>query len=201
MLLFLIAGCGQTPVASRPVNVTQPVSEAKPVPPAEPVAAKTAFWPMYAAAHQWAPDVVALRVTAREIPGYANGGGKAGLWEGVFASPSRGKYRVFTYSIATVAPSIFKGVTGGLEMPWTGVTREAMPLDLTMFNVDSDAAFSAASGDAAEWLKKNPGKQVATLEIGDTYRFPAPVWHVVWGTKASGYTTFVDASSGKIVKR
>jgi hypothetical protein len=68
-----------------------------------------------------------------------------------------------------------------------------------MFNIDSDAAYTAAATDAAAWMKNNPGKDVSDLEIGDTYKFSTPVWYVMWGTKSAGYATIVDASSGKVL--
>lgn len=197
--VMTITGCGR---AAGPPAATTTSAEAatKPAGPPQIVSGRTAFWAMYTAAHNWASDAQALRVTEKELPGFKNADGKAGMWEGVFVSPSRAKYRVLTYSIADAPPNIFKGVDAGLEMPWAGATRDAMPLDLSLFNIDSDSAYSAASADAAEWLKKNPGKQVAILEAGDTYRFPDPVWYVMWGTKQAGYAVYVDADSGKVLK-
>jgi hypothetical protein len=142
-----------------------------------------------------------LRLTAKPVDGFPKQAGKAPMWEAVFASSSKAKYRIFTYSVADVPPSVYKGVNGGLEIAWSGVTRDAMPVDLSQFNVDSDAAYLAASGDAAEWLKKNAGKEVSALEMGDSYRFPEPVWYVMWGTKSAGYAAYVDANSGKVLKR
>jgi hypothetical protein len=193
-----LAGCSQTD--AKPAASNQAATVTKPAVRPQVVPAKTAFWEMYTAAHKWAPDVAVLRVTAKELPGFKNEAGNAGMWEAVFASQSLGKYRVYTYSVATVAPDIHKGVVAGLAMPWSGATRDTMPVDLSMFNVDSDAAYKAAAGDAAEWLKQNPGKQISTLEVGDTYKFQGPVWHLVWGDKKSGYATFVDGNSGKVLK-
>jgi hypothetical protein len=76
-----------------------------------------------------------------------------------------------------------------------------MPIDLTLFNVDSDAAYTAAVAAAADWLKNNPGKGLSAFEIGDTYKFQVPVWYVMWGTKALGYATIVDASTGKVLHK
>lgn len=195
----LIIGCSQSnptavSAANHPAVQTQTAA-------AGPVSAKDAFWPMYKAAHAWAPDVMVLRITAKQVGSVQNAAGKAGMWEAVFASPGKAKYRNFTYSIADLPPDIYKGVNGGLEMNWGGVTRDAMAVDMSQFNVDSDAAYQAASADAAEWLKKNPGKEVSVVEMGDTYRFQVPVWYVMWGTKTSGYGAWVDASSGKVLKR
>jgi hypothetical protein len=196
-LAILLAGCSSSsqPAAPSAQTATQPAAAP------DIVTAKTAFWPMYKEAHSWANDVVVIRLTAKPVPGFQNHAGKAALWEAVFASPSLKTYRIFTNSIASVPPNIFKGVTAGLALSWAGATRDAMPIDLSLFTVDSDAAFTAASADAADWLKKNPGKDLAALELGDTWKFPGPVWYVMWGTKTSGYATFIDASTGRVLKR
>ncbi|HEX4039250.1 MAG TPA: hypothetical protein VHX37_14425 [Acidobacteriaceae bacterium] len=196
--LSLMIGCTRSAQTAPPVQ--QPEAQTQSA-PAGPVAAKDAFWPMYKAAHAWASDVTALRLSAKTIPGVKNESGKAAMWEAVFASPSKATYRTFTWSVADVPSSmIYKGVNAGLEMPWGGATRDVMPIDLSQFNTDSDAAYQAAAADGAEWLKKNPGKDLSALEMGDTYRFQVPVWHVMWGTKSAGYAAWVDASSGKVLK-
>ena len=71
---------------------------------------------------------------------------------------------------------------------------------LGVFNVDSDAAYQAAAADGAAWLKKNPDKKLSSFQLGNTYRFQAPIWYLMWGDKKSGYVAFVDATSGKVVK-
>jgi hypothetical protein len=189
----LLAGCSS--------STSTPTAAAAPAPVAAPevITAKTAFWEMYKTAHAWSSDAEPIRITAREVPGYKNEGGKAGMWEAVFGSPSLGSYRTFTYAIVDAPPSISKGVAAGLAIPWKGATRDAMPIDTSMFSIDSDAAYTAAAADAASWIKNNPGKEVSDLEIGDTYKFSTPVWYIVWGTKSAGYASIVDASSGKVL--
>src|SRR5579862_5899047 len=199
LAVLLMAGCSDsssTPVAK---NAPEPstVSAATP----ETITGKSAFWPMYKAAHNWAPDIVLIRLTAKPLSGFKNEAGKAPLWEAAFGSPSLHQYRIFTNSIATVPPAVFKGVTGGLAMPWGGETRDAMAIDLTQFNVDSDAAYQTGSGLAGDWLKKNPGKELASLEVGETYRFQGPVWYLQWGDKKAGYSALIDANSGKNLNR
>jgi len=76
-----------------------------------------------------------------------------------------------------------------------------MPIDVTLFNVDSDAAYTAAAGAATDWLKNNPGKGLSAFEVGDTSKFQVPVWYVMWGTKTAGYATIVDASTGKVLHK
>jgi hypothetical protein len=165
------------------------------------VAAKTAFWPMYTAARHWSTDIVILRLTPKEVPGFKNEGGKAAMWEAMFGSPSQHQYRVYSYAISSSPPDIFKGVSAGLRVPWGGVTRDTMPIELTSFNVDSDAAYQAATADGAAWLKKNPDKALSSFALGNNFRFQAPVWYLMWGDKKSGYVAYIDANSGKVLKQ
>jgi hypothetical protein len=195
--VLLLAGC--SPSTQPPVSdASKAAKEA--VGPPQLVTAKAAFWPMYTSARKWTPDLVTLGILPKEVPGFTNEAGKAAMWEAAFASPSLHQYRRYTYSIVSVPPDIFKGVVAGIRLPWGGATRDVMPLDTGLFNVDSDAAYQAAAADAAAWLKKNPDKKLTAFSLGDTFRFQAPVWYLMWGDKKSGYVAFVDATSGKVVK-
>jgi hypothetical protein len=199
LVVILSLGCSRSTTSTASPAAETPVAATTAAPVV--VAAKDPFWAMYKSAHAWAADVVAIRVTQRDLQGYKNAAGKAGMWEAAFASPSLHQYRLYTYSIADVPPSIFKGVKAGLPMPWGGETRDAMAIDLTSFNVDSDTAFQTASTAAAGWLKSNPGKELTALELGQTYKFSAPVWYAQWGTKAAGYSALIDATTGKPLGR
>lgn len=195
--VLLFAGCSQSPTPSAS-NESQAVT--KPAGPPQLVTAKTAFWPMYTSARSWATDIVPLRITAEEVPGFKNEAGKAAMWEATFGSPSLHQFRVYSYAIAGVPPSILKGVSADLAQPWGGVTRDAMVVDLTLFNIDSDAAYKAAAADADAWLKKNPNKEITAFELGDTFKFQGPVWYLMWGDKTSGYVAYVDATTGAVRK-
>jgi hypothetical protein len=196
--VLLMAGCSQS---------TQPSvggdSGAGSNPSARPelVTAKTAFWPMYKSALTWSSDVETVRVSAKEIPGYKNLAGKAAMWEASFGSPSKHQYRVYTYAIATVLPDIHKGANAGLPLAWAGQTRDAMPVDVSVFNVDSDAAYQTAAADATAWAAKNPDKPLSSIELGNTFAFKSPVWYVAWGDKKSGYVGLVNATSGTLYKK
>lgn len=195
--VLLLVGCSQSTTPSAG-NESKAANE--PAGPPQLVTAKTAFWPMYTSARNWTTDFVILRLTPKDVPGVKNEAGKAAMWQLVLASPSLHQYRVYSYAIAAVPPDIRKGVVAGLRLPWSGATRDAMPIELSSFNVDSDAAYQAGAADAAAWLKKNPDTQ-PSLELGNTYRFQAPVWYLVWGDKKSGYVAFVDANTGKVLKK
>jgi len=195
--VLLFAGCSQSTVPPAN-NASEAVTKAAGSP--QIVTAKAAFWPMYTSARSWATDVVALRLTSEEVPGFKNEDGKAAMWDATFASPSLHQYRVYSYAIAAVPPSVLKGVNADTAQPWGGETRDAMTVDLTLFNIDSDAAYKAAAADADVWLKKNPNKGITTVELGDTFKFQGPVWYMMWGDKKSGYVAYVDATTGAVRK-
>lgn len=194
---LLVAGCAKstTPLVSPDTADAKATTT-----PAEVVTAKTAFGPLYKSARSWSPDVQVLRMTPKEVPGFKNAEGKAAMWEAVFASANKQQYRVYTYSVATVLPEIHRGTSANPALAWAGPSRDAMPIDLALFNVDSDAGYQAAVADAATWLKKNPGEQLVAFELGSNYKFRAPVWYASWGDKKNGYIAFVDATSGKVYK-
>jgi len=194
-VLFL-GGCSpSSTTAASDVNAAK-----APAAPPELVTAKTAFWPMDTAAVSWASDAVPLAMTAKDLAGFKNEGGKAAMWEATFVSPSLHAQKVETYAIATVLPSIHKGATAGLKQPWGGETQDVMAIDPSTFKIDSDAAYQSASEAAAAWLKKNPDKTLTSIVLGNAQRFHGPVWAVLWGDKKSGYLAYVDANSGKVLK-
>ncbi len=197
---LLFAGCNSssTPAVSDNSTAAKPAAEA----PALPVTGKTAYYPLYKSAFSWSPDVVLMKIAAKDLTGFKKEGGKAAVWEVTFAAPSKHLMRVDTYSIATVLPDIHKGGTEGLPLQWAGETRDAMPVQISSSTVDSDAAYQAAAADAAEWLKKNPEKPLTDIELGATAKLPDPFWYIVWGDeKSGGYREVVDATTGKVLKK
>jgi hypothetical protein len=196
--VLLLGGCSQS--TTPPVN-NEAAEAKKPAGPPELVSAKTAFWPMYTAARKWSADAETLKLEPAEVPGFTNGSGKAAMWKATFGSPSLHQYVVCSYAIASVLPDIYKGVKVGHGAPWGGETRDVMPIDLSMFNVDSGAAYQAAATDAAAWLKKNPDKKLSSFALGDAYSFDVPIWYLMWGDKKSGYVAFIDANNGNVLKK
>jgi hypothetical protein len=187
--------------APKPAGEAKPDSVSKAAQaPSQPVSGKTAFWEMYKSAHSWAADLVPLALESKTVPGIKNEAGKAAVWTATFGSPRRQEARVFTYSITAKPPEIYKGVTVGSPLPWTGPTPAALAFMTSDFAVDSDAAYTTALAQAAVWAKRHPDKEVS-FTLGNASRFPAPVWYVLWGDKKSGYSVFVNAKTGAVVKQ
>jgi hypothetical protein len=196
--VLMMAGCTQS---TKPSASDQPATANTPAGPAQLVTAKTAFWPMYKAAMAWSGDIQVIRLSQKVVPGFKNQAGKAAMWEAAIGSPSRHEYRLYTYAIANVLPDIHKGTAASSSRPWSGQTRDAMPIDVTVFNTDSDAAYQLSAADAASWIAKNPDKLLTSLELGSTYKISAPIWYLVWGDTKSGYIGLVNATSGTLYKK
>jgi hypothetical protein len=195
--LFVVGCNSSTPATSDSAPEVKKVEA-----PAAPVTGKTAYYPVYKSAVSWSPDVVLLKVAAKDVPGFKKEGGKAAMWEVTFGSPSKHAMRSDDYSITTVLPDIHKGASAGLPLPWGGQTRDAMPVEVSASTVDSDAAYQAAVVDAADFLKKNPEKPLTDIELGATAKLPQPFWYFVWGdSKSGGYIVVVDATTGKVIKK
>ena len=196
--VLMMAGCSQS---TKPSTGDQSAAANTPAGPAQLISAKTAFWPMYKAAMAWSGDIQVIRLSQKEVPGFKNLAGKAAMWEAAIGSPSRHEYRLYTYAITTVLPDIHKGTAAGSSRPWTGQTRDAMPIDVTVFNTDSDTAYQVSAADAAGWLAKNPEKLLTSLELGSTFNTSTPVWYLVWGNTKSGYIGSVNATTGTLYKK
>ena len=197
--MLVLFACSETPSTSAGNNSAS--AKANEAASTAPVPAIAAYWKMYESAYKWAPDQVLLRLEPKDVSAFTTGGGKADIWEATFASPSKHECRQLLYAVTAHPPDIYKGVNVGHAIPWSGVTRDVMPIEKAQFTIDSDAAFNTATDDAAAWLKKNPDKKLSNFQLGNGYSFPAPVWYVMWGDKKAGHVAYVNATTGKVMKK
>jgi hypothetical protein len=196
-LTLVLAACeSPKPASEATADSGSKQASAAPVP----VSGRTAFWEMYKSAHTWSADLMPLSLESKSVPGIKNEAGKAAMWTATFGSPTRRQARTFSYSVSASPPDIYKGVTVGNSITWNGPTPTALAFTTTDFAVDSDAAYTSADAQAAAWEKTHPGKDVS-LTLGNAARFKGPVWYVLWGDKKTGYSVFVDAKSGTVIKQ
>jgi len=170
---------------------------AAPAGPTGPVTGKTAYWEMYTAAHnQFAKDIMPISLEAKAIPGIDNGDGTAAMWTAEFVSDSQKERRTFTYAIAAHPPDIYKGVTVGKPLPWSGA-RDIAPFSMGTVTVDSDAAYKTATDDAGKWLKEHPMKNPAISMKALLRNQSVPSWIIFWGNDKVGYRSFISGVDGK----
>ncbi len=193
ILTLILAACSEAPKSSseRPKE---------PEKPAEPITGRRAFHQMFVAARTWAPDVEVLGLSSIHMEGVQEGPGETGAWQATFVSPSRGKAKMFTYSVVEGPGNLHKGVFAGLEENFMA-RGQAKPFNVAAIKTDSDAVYKTALEHGKEYSKKNPDLPISfVLEL--TPRFPNPAWRVIWGesVSSSNFSIFVDASTGEYLQ-
>ena len=186
--LFLAACSGTPPDAEK---------KAEPVKPPEPVTGQSAFYKMYGVARNWAPDAQALQLRSIPLQEVKSEAGKAGAWEATFVTLSRGRSRVYTFSVVEAEGNLHKDVFAGPEEGYRGPSGQTQPFPAIAVKIDSDKAYQIALEHGADYAKKNPNMPVSfLLQWTRRHRFPA--WRVVWGESvtSSAFSVFVDCGTG-----
>lgn len=190
-LILFLSGCSDAPKTA---------VEKEPPKPPEALTGRQAFQRMYPQARGWAPDAQPLQIQSLNLAQVKTEQGKAGAWQVIFVSPSRGKAKTYTYS-AVEADNLHEGVFGGTEEDYTA-RGDSSPFLMAAIKVDSDEAYTTAAKNSTDYIKKNPDKPVIFL-MQLTKRFPDVTWRVVWGGSVgtSDYSVFVDGSTGQYLER
>jgi hypothetical protein len=193
-LMLLLGACSEQPKPA--------AKSAETAKPAEPVTALSAVYKMYTQARSWAPDAKLLRVGSLTIKEVKNAAGKAGAWEATFVSEKEQRARRYTYSVVeSPGANLHEGAFGGSVDSFTS-SRQFKPFMIQAFKTDSTAAYETAlKNKGADYAAKHPDVSVLFL-LEQTPRFPDPAWRVVWGdsVSTSGFSVFVDASSGEFLQ-
>lgn len=155
---------------------------------------------MYPQARGWAPDAQPLEIRSVNLTQVKAAPGKAGAWQVIFVSASRGKAKTYTYSSIEEDGGLHEGVFGGIEEDYSPRSDE-VPFPIAAIKIDSDEAYQTAAEKSAEYIKKNPNKPVTFL-MAQTRRFPDVTWRVIWGDSVgtSDYSVFVDGTTGKLLE-
>ena len=106
----------------------------------DPLTGRQAFQAMYPTARGWAPDALPLQVKSLQLPEVKADKGKAGAWQCVFVSPSRGKSRIYTWSAIEAEGNLHIGVFAGIEESYAP-SRQSQPFLIAAIKTDSDEAY------------------------------------------------------------
>jgi hypothetical protein len=185
--MLVLAGCGDTPVAEKKT----------PAPPPEAVTGRQAFQSTYGLARTWASDIQPLHLRSINLPNPKSEGGKAGAWEIVYVSESKGRARTYTWSAVEAEGNLHQGVFAGGEESWSAHGAEK-PFPVAAIKVDTPEVLETAMGKSGEYLKKPGAKPQVNFLLESTSRFPLPAWRVFWGESVSAaeWSVFVDATTG-----
>jgi hypothetical protein len=193
-LFLLLSGCSEAPVAEK---------KKEPEKALEPATGQSALYKMYQVARSWAPDAQVLKMNSipmSEVPDVPRG--KAAAWQATFTSAARSQAKTFTYSIVESAGNLHKGTFAGADESFTGGRGTTSPFLILAVKIDTDAAYQTAMKEAADYEKKNPGKQISFL-LEKVNKYPDPVWRVIWGESVgtSNFSIYVDASTGEFKEK
>src|SRR5579862_4768927 len=115
---LLVVSCSDAPTE---------VKKKEPEKPSEPITGRQAFQMTFPQARIWAPDCQPIRIRSLNLANPKSGSGRAGAWEIVYVSPSRGRERSFTWSAIEAEGNLHKGVFGGPEQASGGPRAQEQP--------------------------------------------------------------------------
>src|SRR5271170_4094565 len=131
-------------VSSACSDAPKTVSEKEPPKPPEALTGRQAFQRMYPQARGWAPDALPLEIRSMDLGQVKAEKGKAGAWQVIFVSASRGKAKTYTYSAVEADGNLHEGVFGGIEEDYTA-RGDSSPFQIAAIKVDSDEAYKTAA--------------------------------------------------------
>ena len=191
-LVLLFTACSEPP---------KTVEKKAPEKPPEPLTGRQAFQQMYPSARGWAPDALPLEVRSINLSAVKPEKGKAGAWQAIFVSATKGKSRAYTYSAVEAEGNLHEGVFAGIEQDYSG-RGASTPFPISALKIDSDQAYDTAAEKSQDYIKKNPNKTITYL-LEQNKRFPDVSWRVIWGesVSSSDYSVFIDGTTGALLER
>ena len=199
LISVMMVACSSTTTA--PAGNTQ--TQTAPAPKKEPVlyTGKSCLSQMAGMAGRWQPDAVPFHMES-DLNAESNGhDGKSTIWRGMFASPSRRTYKVFTCSGSRLRDEAPIGVTSTAETAY-GPTVPELMFQAFLLTTDSDKAYALAQEKGgAKLLEKDPQQPVLyTLDWNAKQR--QLLWVVIYGTAPdqSKGIGVIDASTGRFLR-
>jgi len=200
LALLLLAACSSS-TKTGPSPESQPAAKAASK-PAEYESGRAAFQKMYLSARGWAADVQLFRLQSQFTPDAATREGKAGLWRGSFASPSKRMMKLFLWSglVGPDAPEM--GVSFSAEDSWNPNNNSAHVFDLGFLKVDSDKAYEIAQKHGGDKLTAKDLKQPVFFMLDWDTQKNELVWHVIYGSSQdeAKLRIAVSAASGEFLR-
>jgi hypothetical protein len=181
----LLSACSDAPVAKAPEK------------PAEPLTGRQAFYQTYPMARTWAVDAEPLRVRSLDLNEMKVEGAKAAAWEVTYASQTKGRSRIYTWSAIESQGNLHKGVFQGQEEAWRPGGADK-PFLIQALKTDTPEALETAIAHSEVYFKGGGAKPHPKFVLEFTARYPDPSWRIYWGDSVSAaeWSVFVDAATG-----
>ena len=197
--LLLLAACSSS---------TKSASSPEPQPAAKPVAkqaaydtGRTALQRMYISARGWAGDAQLFRLQSQFTLDAPTSEGKAGLWRGSFASPSKRMMKLFVWSGLVGDDVPEQGVSFSAEDSWNPGNSSTQIFDLGFLKIDSDNAYKVAQQHGGEKLTAKDPEQPVVFVLDWDIQKNQLVWHVIYGNSRgeAKLRIAVNATSGEFL--
>ena len=198
--LVVLVGCS--------ANKTAAASKEQPRPAAAQEEEKPTFYTgkpclvrMADLAQRWAPDALPFHMEST-VTSEGNGqDGKAAIWRGMFAAPSRGTFRTFTCSGSRRPDQPPYGVTSTAEMAYAP-NVPGLLFQRFYLQTDSDEAYRVAQQHGGSVILKKDPKQAITYMLDWDSKRRELVWGVMYGTGHgdSKGVGIIDATKGTFLR-
>jgi len=160
-----------------------------------------AFNHMMGLAIRWAPDAQTARVESVLTTEATGQDGKATVWRGYFASPSRRAVKTIVFSGSRTKDAPPFGVsTEGNDSPYNADAANLAFLPL-LVKFDTDKAFETAQQHGGDAITKKDAQQPVTYILLKDRKLNVPVWYVIYGTSESSRKGIgvINAATGGFV--
>jgi hypothetical protein len=163
--------------------------------------AKPCFTRMSDMAQRWSPDALPFHMESALNPESNGQDGKATVWRGLFASPSRGTFKTYTCSGSRLLDQPPVGITSTVESTSSPVVASLL-FHPSFLQTDSDKAFSIAQQHGGANLTKKDPKQPVVYLLERDPKHNGIFWYVVYGTSQSDSKGIgvINASNGAFLR-
>jgi hypothetical protein len=199
LITVMMVACSSTTTA--PAGNTQ--TQTAPAPKKEPVlyTGKSCLSQMAGMAGRWQPDAVPFHMESG-LNAESNGhDGKSTIWRGMFASPSRRTYKVFTCSGSRLRNEAATGVTSTAETAY-GPTVPELMFQSFLLTTDSDKAYALTQEKGGATLLEKDPQQPVMYTLDWNAKQKQLLWVVIYGTapNQSKGIGVIDASTGRFLR-
>lgn len=205
-LLFLavFAGCN----SSTP-NTSTEAKPAQPAPAFQPtfLTGREALQKMYIAARSWAPDAKPYSLQSIATKEENGQDGKSGIWGAGFASATKAKIKVFSWSGLNSPDAPEPGVSSRPEDTYNPANTTTAVFDMAYLKIDSggpekDTALSVAEQHGGEKLIKADKNTSVYYNLTWNGRENKLAWRVAFGPQPNQpkLAVDVDATTGTFMK-
>lgn len=179
LALLLLAACSSSNTTENKGSQTAPKVVIR---TAQYETARVAFQKLYLSARLWSADVKPFRLQSQYTVDAPISQGKAGLWRGSFASPSRRMMKLFVWSGLVGPDAPEQGVSFSAEDSWSPTNSSTQVFDIGFLKIDSDQAYEVAQKHGGDKLTAKDAKQPVLFILDWDSSKNQLVWHVIYGS-------------------